>query len=99
MAPSASRVTPACACRLVRITLGCGHPPCAACGRIFVPSLADRRVAARTLQHIARALYAIAPVADDERREDIERPLLDAAMRIGRLKHGLPAPAPQGTPP
>lgn len=100
MAPSTVHVSRTCDCRPVVFDLGSGHPCCAACGRAFMhhPSLADRRVAARALQHITRALHAVAPIADDERREDIERSLLDAATRIGRLKHGLPAPPRKASP-
>ena len=94
MAPSTAHVMTCCDCRPVTFDLGSGHPCCAKCGRAFTlrPSLADRRYAARALQHITRSLHAIAPVADDERRDDIERSLLDAAQRIACLKHGLPPP-------
>ena len=92
MAPSNAHVT-TCECRPVVFHLGDGHPSCARCGRPFVlrPSLADRRHATRALQLITRSLHAIAPVAE-ERREDIERSLLDAAQRMACLKHGLPPP-------
>lgn len=93
MAPSTAHVTPMCECRPVVFHLGAGHPSCASCGRVFVfrPSLADRRSAGRALQQIRRTLYALAPITDDDKRDEIERPLLLAAEAAARLKHGLPA--------
>lgn len=91
MAPSNAHVT-TCECRPVVVDLGSGDLRCATCARPVTcrPSIADRRCAERALRSVQRSLREIEPVADGERRQEIERSLLDAADLLARLKHGLP---------